>query len=68
MEVFFPTDSNNEKHTVFYEEEEEAHMSVLVQLIVGQLDLLEGDHLLEELLAGERRVRVHVQPVVRESL
>lgn len=37
-------------------------MSVLVQFVVRQFDLLEGNHLLGELLSGERRVRVDVQP------
>lgn len=35
---------------------------MLVQLVVGQFDLLEGDHLLHELLSGERGVRMDVQP------
>ena len=39
-----------------------AHMSVLVQFVVCQFDFLEGDHLLHELLSGERGVRVDVQP------
>lgn len=39
-----------------------AHMSMLVQLVVCQLDLLKGNHLLHQLLSGERRVRVDVQP------
>lgn len=38
-------------------------MSVLVQFVVRQLDFLEGNHLLHQLLPGERRVRVDVQPV-----
>lgn len=37
-------------------------MSVLVQFIVCQFDFLEGDHLLHELLSGERGVRMDVQP------
>lgn len=37
-------------------------MSVLVQFVVCQFDFLEGDHLLHELLSGERGVRVDVQP------
>lgn len=36
-------------------------MSVLVQLVVCQLDFLEGNHLFHELLPGERRVRVDVE-------
>lgn len=39
-----------------------SYVSVLVQFVVGQLDLLEGNHLLHQLLPGERRVRVDVQP------
>lgn len=35
---------------------------MLVQLVVRQFDLLEGNHLLHELLPGERRVRMDVQP------
>ena len=37
-------------------------MSVLVQFVVRQFDLLEWNHLLHELLSGERGVRVDVQP------
>lgn len=44
-----------------------AHMSVLVQFVVRQLDFLEGNHLLHELLPGERRVRVDVQPAGEET-
>jgi len=42
-------------------------MSVLVQFVVCQLDFLEGNHLLHQLLSGERRVRVDVQPAGEEE-
>lgn len=42
-------------------------MSVLVQLVVRQFHFLEGNHLLHELLSGERGVRVHVQPEEEEE-
>ncbi len=38
------------------------HLAILIQLVVGQLDLLEGDDLLPQLLPGVGRVRVGVQP------
>lgn len=38
-------------------------MSVLVHLVVGELDLLEGHDLFAQLVTGERRVGVRVQPV-----
>lgn len=31
-----------------------AYLAVLVHVVVGELDLLEGDHLLRELIPGER--------------
>lgn len=40
---------------------------MLVQLVVGQFDLLEGDHLLHELLPGERWVRMDVQPAAQTA-
>ena len=44
---------------------DETDLAVLVQLVVGQLDLLKGDDLLPQLLACVRRVRVVVEPVGR---
>ena len=40
-------------------------LAVLVQLVVGQLDLLEGDDLLPQLLPRVGRVGVLVEPVGR---
>lgn len=40
---------------------------MLVQFVVRQFDLLEGNHLLHQLLSGERRVRVDVQPAGEEE-
>ena len=37
-------------------------MSVLVQIVVGQFELVEGDHLFHPDGAGGRRVRVDVEP------
>ena len=37
-------------------------MSVLVQVVVGQLELVEGDHLLHPDCPGGRRVGVDVEP------
>lgn len=42
-------------------------MSVLVQFVVRQFDFLEGNHLLHQLLSGERGVRVDVQPAGEEE-
>lgn len=42
-------------------------MSVLIQFVVGQFDFLEGHHLLHELLSGEGRVGVDIQPAVEEE-
>lgn len=42
-------------------------MSVLVQLVVRQLDFLKGNHLFDELLSAERGVRVDVQPAGGEE-
>jgi hypothetical protein len=39
-----------------------ANLSILVHFVVGEFDLLEGDDLLPELVAGEGRVGVHVEP------
>lgn len=39
------------------------YVSVFVHLVVGEFDLLEGHDLFAKLIAGERRVRVRVQPV-----
>ncbi len=39
-----------------------AHLSILVQLVVGQLDLLEGHDLLPQLLPGVGTVRMWIQP------
>jgi len=36
---------------------------MLVHLVIGELDLLEGHDLLAQLIARERRVGVRVQPV-----
>lgn len=38
------------------------HVAVLIQLVVGEFDFFEGHHLLQQLLSGERGVRVHIQP------
>ena len=40
----------------------EDHVPVLVQLVVGQLELVEGDHLLHPLRPLGGRVGVHVDP------
>ncbi len=40
---------------------------MLVQLVVRQFDFLEGNHLLHQLLSGERWVRVDVQPAREEE-
>ena len=40
-------------------------LAVLVQLVVGQLDLLEGDDLLPQLFSCVWRVRVIVEPMGR---
>ena len=39
------------------------HQAVLVGDVVGQLELVEGDHLLHPLLPGGRTVRVDVHPL-----
>lgn len=38
------------------------NLSVLIHLVVGQLDLLERNDLLPQLLTRKRRVRVGVDP------
>ena len=37
------------------------NLSVLVHLVVGELDLLEGDDLLAKLFTGIRRIRVRIE-------
>lgn len=49
------------------EEKSGAHMSVLVQFVVRQLHFLKGNHLLHQLLAGEWRVWVDVQPAGKKN-
>lgn len=40
----------------------DTHVPVPVHVVVGELDFLEGDDLLSELLARERRIRMDVEP------
>lgn len=39
-----------------------SYLSVFVHFVVGEFDLLEGDDLLAELVAGEGRVGMRVEP------
>lgn len=43
-------------------------MSIVVQLVVGQLELVKGDNLLHPLGSGGRRVRVDVHPGRRHGV
>ena len=42
-----------------------SHLPILVELIVGELDLLEGDDLLPQLLSSVRGVRMNIKPMRR---
>lgn len=46
----------------------DTHVPVPVHVVVGELDFLEGDDLLSELLARERRIRMDVEPGRRRRI
>lgn len=60
--VLFPRINKSHKHKFMAQLKADTHMPILIQLIVGQLQLVEGHNLLHPIGARRWRIRMHMYP------